>query len=258
MLRVTINGKQYEFESSNSILSAVQQARIDLPTLCYDERLEPYGACRLCIVHVEGSPRPVIACNTSLVDGMVIDTHSPELEDLRRTLLRLLAREYPRDAVTRFPNKEFHRYLRDYGLEAECGGARQTALLDDSHPYLHVDMPLCVYCYRCVRICDEVQGQFAWQVWNRGDQTRIRPDSATTLFESSCVSCGACANACPSGAIEDKSVLTQGAPTAWTKTTCPYCGTGCEMNVGVRDNRIVQVEPTFDAPVSRIPGPVLA
>jgi formate dehydrogenase major subunit len=251
MLRVTINGKQYEFESCNSILSALQQAGIDLPTLCYDERLEPYGGCRLCIVHVEGSPRPVTACNTSLVDGMVIDTHSPELEDLRRTLLRLLAREYPRDAVTRFPDKEFHRYLRNYGLEAECGGARHTALLDDSHPYIHVDMSQCVYCYRCVRICDEVQGQFVWQVWNRGDQTRIRPDSGTTLFESSCVSCGACANACPSGAIEDKSVLTHGVPTAWTKTTCPYCGTGCEMNVGVRDNRIVQIEPALDAPVSR-------
>jgi formate dehydrogenase major subunit len=103
-------------------------------------------------------------------------------------------------------------------------------------------MSQCIYCYRCVRICDEVQGQFVWQVWNRGDQTRIRPDSGT-LFESSCVSCGACANACPSGAIQDKSALTHDAPTAWTKTTCPYCGTGCEMHVGVRDNRIVRIEP---------------
>ena len=251
MLRVTINGKPYEFESCTSILSALRQVSIDLPTLCYDERLEPYGGCRLCIVHLQGSPRPVTACNTPLIDGMVIETHSRELEDLRRTLLRLLAREYPCDAVTRFPDKQFHRYLRNYELEAECGGGRHTALLDDSHPYLRVDMSQCVYCYRCVRICDEVQGQFVWQVWNRGDQTRIRPDSGTTLFESSCVSCGACVNACPSGAIEDKSVLKHGMPTGWTKTTCPYCGTGCEMNVGVRENRIVQIEPALDAPVSR-------
>ena len=251
MLRVTINGKQHEFESSTSILSALQQAVIDVPTLCYDERLEPYGGCRLCIVHVEGSLRPVTACNTSLVDGMVIDTHSPEVEDLRRTLLRLLAREYPRDVVTRFPDKEFHRYLRNYGLEAECGGARHTALLDDSHPYIHVDMSQCVYCYRCVRICDEVQGQFVWQVWNRGDLTRIRPDSGTTLLESSCVSCGACANTCPTGALEDKSLLSNGVPTEWTKTTCSYCGTGCEINVGARENRIVQIQPVLEAPVSR-------
>jgi len=251
MFRVTINGNQYEFETCTSILSALQHVGIDLPTLCYDERLEPYGGCRLCIVHVAGAPRPVTACNTSLTDGMVINTHSRELEDLRRTLLKLLAQQYPLDAVTRFPSKEFHRYLRDYGLEAECSGERHTALLDDSHPYLQVDMSQCVYCYRCLRVCDEVQGQFVWQVWNRGDQTRIRPDSGTNLFESSCVSCGACANTCPTGAVEDKSVLANGVPTAWTKTTCPYCGTGCEMNVGVRENRIVQIEPVLDAPVSR-------
>ena len=251
MLRVTINGKQYEFETCRSILSALQHVGIDLPALCYDERLEPYGGCRLCIVHVEGWPRPVTACNTSLTDGMVIESHSNELQDLRRSLLKLLAHQYPHDAVTHFPDKEFHRYLRDYGLEAECAGARDTALLDDSHPYLHVDMSECVYCYRCVRVCDEVQGQFVWQVWNRGDQTRIRPDAGTTLFESSCVSCGACADTCPTGALDDKSVLANGVPTAWTKTTCPYCGTGCEMNVGVRENRIIQIEPVLEAPVSR-------
>lgn len=251
MLRVTINRKPYELDEGKSILSVLRAIGIDLPTLCYDERLEPYGGCRLCIVHLEGSPRPVTACNTSVSDGMVIETHTRELEDLRRTLLKLLAHHYPLDAVTRFPHKEFHRYLRDYGLEAECANAGDVALLDDSHPYLHVDMSQCVYCYRCVRVCDEVQGQFVWQVWNRGDQTRIRPDSGTTLFESSCVSCGACANTCPTGALEDKSVLANGVPTAWKKTTCPYCGTGCEMNVGIRENRIVQIKPVLEAPVSR-------
>jgi formate dehydrogenase major subunit len=135
MLRVNINGKPHELDEGKSILSALGQIGIDLPTLCYDERLEPYGGCRLCIVHVEGSTRPVTACNTSLSDGMVIETHTRKLEDLRRTLLKLLAHQYPRDAVTRFPDKEFHRYLRDYGLEAECANARDVALLDDSHPY---------------------------------------------------------------------------------------------------------------------------
>ncbi|HSO74720.1 MAG TPA: formate dehydrogenase subunit alpha [Blastocatellia bacterium] len=251
MLRVTINGKPYEVEGGQSILRALSQIGIGLPTLCHDERVEPYGGCRLCIVHVEGSPRPVTACNTPISDGMIIETHPPEVEDLRRTLLKLLAHQYPREAAARFPEKEFHRYLRDYGLEVECAEARKADLPDDSHPYLHVDMSRCVYCYRCVRVCDEVQGQFVWQIWNRGDQTCIRPDSGTTLLESSCVSCGACANTCPTGAVEDKSVLEHGVPTAWTRTTCPYCGTGCEMNVGVRENRIVQIEPALEAPVSR-------
>ncbi|HSF23041.1 MAG TPA: 2Fe-2S iron-sulfur cluster-binding protein, partial [Blastocatellia bacterium] len=146
MLRVTIDGKRYEFGEGESILSALRQIGIALPTLCHDDRLEPQGGCRLCIVGIEGSPRPVTACNASISDGMVIETHTRELEDLRRTLLRLLAHQYPRDAVTRFPEKEFHRYLRDYGLESECTGTRDKDLLDDSHPYLHVDMSQCVYC----------------------------------------------------------------------------------------------------------------
>ena len=95
-------------------------------------------------------------------------------------------------------------------------------------------MSQCISCFRCVRICDEVQGQFVWQIWNRGDATRIRPDSGTTLRESSCVSCGACVDTCPTGALEDKSVLSLGTATNWTRTTCAYCGTGCEMNVGTR------------------------
>ncbi len=251
MLRVTINGGTREFDEGISILDALRQISVEVPTLCYDKRLTPYGGCRLCIVHVAGVVRPVTACNTELADGMVIETHTAEIEELRRTLLRLLARQYPAAAVSRFPEKEFHRYLRNYAIEGDCLGAQDAELLDEAHPYIHVDMSRCVYCYRCVRICDEVQGQFVWQVWNRGDQTRIKPDSGTTLRESSCVSCGACVDACPSGALEDKSILARGLPTAWTKTTCPYCGTGCEMEVGVREGRIVSVKPAMDAPVNR-------
>ena len=107
-------------------------------------------------------------------------------------------------------------------------------------------MAQCITCFRCVRICDELQGQFVWQVWNRGDATDIRPDSGTTLLKSSCVGCGACVDSCPSGALEDKSVLDFGVAEKWTRTTCPYCGVGCEMLVGTRDNRIVQVKPALD------------
>ena len=251
MLRVTINGSGREFAEGLSILSALRQIGVDLPTLCDDERLKPQGACRLCIVQVEGWLRPVTACNTALADGMEIYTHTDELESLRGTLLELLARQYPAGAVSRSPEKEFHRYIRKYGVEKACLGARDPDLLDQSHPYINVDMTQCVYCYRCVRVCEEVQGQFVWQVWNRGDQTRILPDSGSTLAGSSCVSCGACVDTCPTGALEDKSILTRGAPSRWTRTTCPYCGVGCEMEAGVRAGRIAGVRPVLDAPVSR-------
>ena len=213
--------------------------------------MKPFGGCRLCVVRVNGGAHPVIACDTQAADGMTIDTHTPEVEEWRRSLLRLLAQQYPAEGLHQFPDKEFHRLIRAYGLEGECLGSTSPELVDESNPYIRVDMSQCISCFRCVRICEEVQGQFVWQIWNRGDATRIRPDSGTTLRESSCVSCGACVDTCPTGALEDKSVLSLGTATNWTRTTCAYCGTGCEMNVGTRDGQIVVVKPVLDAPVSR-------
>jgi formate dehydrogenase major subunit len=251
VLQLTINGQPYQFRESLSILQALRSLKIEIPSLCYDGRMKPFGGCRLCVVRVNGGAHPVIACDTQISDGMTIDTHTHELEEWRRSLLRLLAKQYPADGLSQSPDKEFHQLIHAYSLESECLGSTSHELVDDSNPYIHVDMSQCISCFRCVRICDEVQGQFVWQIWNRGDATRIRPDSGTTLRESSCVSCGACVDTCPTGALEDKSVLSLGIPANWTRTTCAYCGTGCEMNVGTRDGRIVVVKPVPDALVSR-------
>lgn len=251
MLRVTINDQAHEVEEGVSILDALRSAGVEVPTLCHDERLKPYGGCRLCIVQIKGWPRPVTACNTLIAEGMAIDTHTPEIEALRRTLINLLAQQCPVSALREYPDEDFHRSVRAYNLESELRNSADPGLVDDSHPYIQVDMSRCVYCYRCVRICEEVQGQFVWQAWHRGDATRIRPNSGTTLFESSCVGCGACVDTCPTGALKDKNVPGLPAATAWIKTTCPYCGTGCEMEVGALNERIVSVRPSQDGPVSR-------
>ncbi len=251
MQRATINYKTHEFNDGISILDAIRQLGIEVPALCHDDRLKACGSCRMCEVSVQGISHPVASCITPLADGMVIETHSPELENERRALLKMQAAYYPAASVLRFPEKPYHRWLIHYGLENECLGEARPGLLDDSHPYMHVDMSQCITCYRCVRICKEVQGQFVWREVNRGAETRIVPDSGTTLRESSCVSCGACVDTCPTGALEDNSVLAYGAPVEWTKTTCPYCGTGCEMEVGVLSGRIVTVKPALDAPVNK-------
>lgn len=252
MATVIINGRPTEFDEGMSILEAARALRIEIPTLCHDERLKPIGSCRMCLVEIEGKPHPVTACDTLLVDGMVISTHTPALENERRMLLRMLAQDHPVEGLWQAPEKPFYHYALEYGLtESDFNGSRDAHLLDDSHPYIHVDMSRCIACYRCVRICDDLQGQFVWQVINKGHETRIVPDSGTTLLESSCVSCGACVDTCPSGALEDKSLLTHNRPTKWTRTTCPYCGTGCEMNVGSYQKQIVSITPLLDAPVSR-------
>jgi formate dehydrogenase major subunit len=251
MLQVTINGQRHDFQAGTSILGALREIQIEVPTVCYDDRLEPSGACRLCSVEIAGWNRYATACNKPLADGMSIETHSAGVEEARRMLLRLLAENYPAEAVRELPEKEFHRYLAQYGVAPANGSLVSRVAPDSSHPYIRVDMTQCITCFRCVRICNELQGQFVWKVWERGDATRVVPDSGTTLRESSCVACGACVDSCPSGALEDKSVLDLSGAEKWTRTTCPYCGVGCEMMVGTRDNRVVQIKPVLDAPVSK-------
>ena len=113
---------------------------------------------------------------------MVISTHTAALESERRMLLRMLARDHPSEGMRQSPQKDFYRRASQYGLtQVDFDGAPDPQLFDDSHPYIHVDMSQCIVCYRCVRICEEVQGQFVWQVLNRGHETRIVPDSGTTL-----------------------------------------------------------------------------
>ena len=252
MLQVTLNGQAHSAASNVTILAALQAAGIEVPALCHDPRLKPHGGCRLCLVQVHGLVNPVLACNTQLADGMVIETHTAEIEQQRRATLRLLAKNYPAAAVRDFPDKQFHRYLGDYGVTGDSVSDAPASFRDDSHPYIQVDMARCVTCQRCVRICDELQGQNVWHLrfGGSGPAVRLRGE-ATTLRESDCVSCGACVDTCPTGALEDKSVLTLGVPTRWRRTTCPHCGTGCEMHVGTRDGRIVAVRPVMDAPVNR-------
>jgi formate dehydrogenase major subunit len=249
MLRAIINGKSGEFSDGVTILAAARKLGFDVPTICHDERLKPVGDCRLCNVQVKDNERLLPACHTPLADGMVIETHTKDIEKYRRGLLQMLAWSYPADAYKRFPEKPFHRLIQQYGLETELLGERQKHLVDDSHPYIHADMSQCVECFRCVRICAELQGQFVWNIMGRGGATTlITPDSNTNLLESNCVSCGACVDTCPTGALEDKTVLERGFPTRWTKTICSYCGTGCEVNVGTRDNLITTIRPALEGP----------
>lgn len=251
MFFITINGQKLHCAPDTRILDALQKARVKVPTLCHDYRLAPTGACRLCIVDVEGKPRPVTACNNQIEDGMVIHTHSKKIEEQRRTLLELLASNYPKSARSREPHHDFHKWLHAYGITDLPERKSYKTTIDASNPYIQVDMSRCIYCYRCVRICEEVQGQFVWQIWGRGDQTRILADSMGSLAESTCTSCGACADSCPSGAIEDKSLIELGVPPKWTRTTCAYCGVGCEMMVGTLGNKIQNIRPALDAPVNK-------
>lgn len=251
MIRVIVDGIEVEVAEGTTALSALRQAGLDVPTACDDPRLEAIGACRLCLVRVEGMGKLQTSCTLKATDGMRLTVRSPELDKARRDGLNLLARDYPAELVEQMPDKPFHKWLHAYGVEAGGSLAHRTTPCDDTNPYFRYDPEACIQCFRCERICAEVQGSFVWYVVGRGKANRLVPDSMTTLDFSACKSCGACSDACPTAALADKERLDKGQPETWTRTTCPYCGVGCEMEVGVRQDRIVQVKPAMDAPVNK-------
>lgn len=246
MLQVSINGTIFEFDAGLSILEASRQAGIVIPTLCRDPRLKPIGSCRLCVVEVVGEEHTQAACKSPVRDGMSVITHSDALEAFRAQMLSFMAEKVSAQSFEAHPDKELHRLMRQYGVTP--AGPREAAKADLSNPYIRVDMSQCIDCYRCVHICDELQGQSVWHALGRGGDTRIVPDIGETLAESSCVTCGACADTCPTGALTDRFAVPA---EQWTRTTCVYCGVGCEMEAASVNGRITQVRPVLDAPVSK-------
>ena len=245
-VRVTVDGREVELPEGGSLLHALSGCGVDVPSLCDDPRLAPFGECRMCLVRVDGGPQPVAACMARVHQGMVVETAPADIEHARREILRMLAQRQP---VGDDRDDRFHQLLRRYGVSPV--GERDPALVDDSHPCIAIDMNHCIDCFRCVRICEEVQGQFAWQVVGRGADSRVSPSGAATLAQSACVSCGACVDTCPTGALTDRTSEVSTPIDRWTRTTCPYCGVGCELLVGTHDDDIVTVVPAHDAPVNR-------
>jgi formate dehydrogenase major subunit len=240
-LQITINGKRHVVPGGLTILKALHSVHLDVPRLCHDDRIRPAGACRLCLVGIVGQSRPATACNTPATDGMGIETHSAPIEALRRTNLSLIARNYPARALAGETDHPFHQLLRDYGVDGECRQEEGPPhFIDETHPYLAVAMDRCIHCYRCVRICEEVQGADVWQVWGRGPETRVAPRGGLSLLEAGCVSCGACSDTCPTSAIYDRR---ESPAEQWTPSTCAYCGVGCQLNVGTANGRVVAIRP---------------
>ena len=247
MLDIIVDGEPSRFVAGTTLLDALCLVGKAVPHLCHDPRLKPSGACRMCVVEVDGAARPVAACTTVLAPGMVVRTDTPALQALRQTNLSLMAAHYPDAARQAEPARDFHQLLDAYQVHGDGRSPAHPLFKDDSHPYLGVDMSRCIHCQRCVRICDELQGQFVWQVWQRGEHSHIGVRDGQSLLGSGCTACGACADTCPTGAIFDKRSV---AATAWARSTCVYCGVGCQLEVGSRDQRVVAVRPV-PSPVNR-------
>jgi len=253
-LRLTIDGNPVDVTKGATILDAAQAAGVYIPTLCADHDLRPYGACRLCLVEVEGNRRPVLpSCSTPANDGMVVRTSSPLINKLRRNIVELMLSDHPEDCLTCPQNNrcELQQVAAYVGVrEIRFRGEKRHYTIDDSNPFFERDLERCILCGKCVRVCEEVQGRSAIHFAYRGLETKIATVLDLPIDQSVCESCGQCVAKCPTGALHTKASLQYGLPTHEVNTTCGYCGVGCGLILQIRDNRIIGIEGDQNSPVN--------
>ena len=248
MVTLTIDGRKVTVREPFTILDVAKKINIPIPTLCYHPKLVPYGGCRLCIVEVQGTKRPVTACTTQAKEGMEVITTSPYLEKLRRTNLELILSDHPNDCM--LCEKDGDCKLQElayfYGItENRFLGKRRVYAKKDNNPFISRDMRKCIFCGQCVRVCDEVQGVGAIGFSDRGFKTTICPPSDQDL---NCEFCGQCVAVCPTGALTGKAWSQKGRQNIKRiDTVCPYCGCGCNLTLHVRRDEIIRVSSKEDA-----------
>ncbi|MDI7277629.1 MAG: molybdopterin-dependent oxidoreductase, partial [Anaerolineae bacterium] len=249
---VTIDGQPAAVRAGQTVLQAARQAEIRIPTLCYLERLEPIGACRLCVVEVEGLPAPVTACTTPVQDGMVVNTRSPFLEEMRRETLRLLLMRHPLncDACDANGRCQLQDLAFEYDISHQDLHAYPIAPLDLAEqpwatPLIRHHPRRCILCGRCVKACEQVAGVGAIAFSGQGATARIAPVEPTPEFRPQCTSCGECLSVCPANALVEAMGQPRGRPweMSQVRTVCPYCGVGCELALDVHRDRVVGVSP---------------
>ncbi|MBU6341015.1 MAG: formate dehydrogenase subunit alpha [Bacteroidetes bacterium] len=227
-----------------------------VPTLCDAPNLEPHGACRVCSVDVAlkpgGPTKTQASCHTPVMPDSYIYPNSPAIQRLRKNIVELVLTDHPLDCLTCEVNNncELQTVAAQVGVRKVRypeGKNHLDRQKDLSHPYMTMDLSKCINCARCVRACDEVQGQFVLSMAGRGFDSHIIKGLDTTFEQSDCVSCGACAQACPTSAISDvfesKSVQFD----TKTRTVCTYCGVGCNLEVAVSGGEIKSIQAPYEA-----------
>ena len=257
-----IDGKPYEIgDHHTSILKFVKGYLGDdkVPTLCDDPNLAPYGACRVCSVEValvkDGPTRVVASCHTPVVEHQHIFTNNENLKTLRKNIVELVLTDHPMECGTCEVNNncELQKVANDLGIsDHRYNNPKQHKGIpkDTSHSYMRMNLDHCINCGRCVRACDEIQGSFVLTMSGRGFESRITTDNNMLFGDSSCVSCGACAHTCPTDAISDIFKSKSADVDKKVRTTCSYCGVGCNLEASIKDNKVVSIDTPKETEVN--------
>jgi formate dehydrogenase major subunit len=247
-----IDGVAVSVPEGTSIMRAAAMAATRIPKLCATDNLKAFGSCRLCLVEIEGRKGYPASCTTQVAEGMKVRTQSERLSELRRGVMELYLSDHPAELVSagataRTEIREMAQSLgvthSPYGAES----ARHAGLpMDESNPYFTFNPNACIVCSRCVRACDEVQGTLALTIAGRGFESRVAASQGQSFLDSECVSCGACVEACPTTALQEKTLIAAPPVERATTTTCAYCGVGCSLVAEVSKGEVVRMVPNRD------------
>ena len=261
-MRIYLNDIAYEAVENETILEFVRRVENNsaIPTMCQDDRLDNFGSCRVCSVEVarekNGPSKIMASCHTPVFENAFVYHQTDRILRLRKNIVELVLTDYPSDKV--FPEAgkkptEFQQTIAEIGIpniRYPKGEDHLQLEKDNSHPYIKSDLSQCINCYRCVRACEEIQGEMVLGMSGRGFATNIIKGFDTNFNLSACVSCGACVQTCPTEALSDKFETKTLIPDEITRTTCTYCGVGCQLDVSVINGKIRGIQAPVTAEVN--------